>query len=157
MWFVCSSVLMWFVCSSEFLLWFVCSLVAIARFGEPMSAVPFCLAVQPSKTASPLLGHVPLPIASKLQATAFQTGSSVSLLTMLLGNAKSNSWLSETESWVVRLRMLTTRRESVSVWGAASPCKAKTKGASFLTSLKLFLVEACVQKHKISDWVLVAT
>ena len=58
---------------------------------------------------------------------------------MLLGKAKRSSWLSETESLVVRLLRLTTSKESVSVYGAASPCRAKTKGASFLMSGKLFL------------------
>ena len=59
----------------------------MARFGKPINASPLCLAVQPSNAGGPLLGHVPLPMASKLQASVFQTGSNVALLTMLLGKA----------------------------------------------------------------------
>ena len=93
-----------------------------------------------------MLGHFPCTIASKLQQITSQIGFNVSLASMDLGKAKSNSCDSPTGLLVVMLLIETTVRLSLSVWGAASPCRAKRKGATFFMFLKDFLKQTgCAQ------------
>ena len=76
----------------------------------------------------PETGILPCAIASKDQTNASQTSSHISSVMMVLGMANRSSWLLSTGREVQMLLIERTMSPSISVWGAASPCKAKGMG-----------------------------